>query len=46
MVPKSSAEWCKKYRQRNKEVHPEKENLQENIAKKGKLIQLLMKEVY
>ena len=46
MAPKSTAEWCKKYHQRNKEVHPQKENLQENIAKKGKLTQLLMKKGY
>ena len=47
MVLKSSAEWCKKYRQKHKEVYREKDALRkETIAKKWTLIQLLTKKGY
>ena len=47
MVLKSSAEWCKKYRQKHKEVYREKDALRkETIVKKWKLIPLLTKKGY
>ena len=47
MAAKSTAEWCKKYRRKHKEVYREKDALRkETIAKKWTLIQLLTKKGY
>ena len=47
MAAKSTAEWCKKYHRKHKEVYREKDALwKETIVKKWKLIQLLTKKGY
>ena len=47
MVPKSTAERCKKYRQKHKELYPEKDGSRKrNYCQKWKLIQLLRKKGY